>query len=207
MKERQVYIMSGVRTAVGEFGGAPDDVVSAAIEKLRNIGLTVDLRARMHEKIAIIDGEVLWHGSLNILSHRDTSESMLRIKSRVACEQMARFVSSTAWARDDSFDFGSSENPPCPDCGGSTVWKSGRYGIYFECENGCGGKIDPRKGRRFRKQAGGRKRRGKKRGSPEGETRPCPGPGCNGVLTVRDARYAEFWGCSNYPHFRYTKDA
>jgi hypothetical protein len=35
----------------------------------------------MHEKLGVVDGRVLWHGSLNILSHNNTRESMLRIES------------------------------------------------------------------------------------------------------------------------------
>jgi hypothetical protein len=35
----------------------------------------------MHEKIGVIDNQILWHGSLNILSHNDTRESMLRFDS------------------------------------------------------------------------------------------------------------------------------
>lgn len=42
------------------------------------IGAHFHLRPGMHEKIAVIDDRVLWHGSLNILSHNDTRESMLR---------------------------------------------------------------------------------------------------------------------------------
>jgi len=63
------------------------------IAALRDLGATVDARAQMHEKIAILDGHILWHGSLNILSHRDTHESMLRIDSPTACQQIGRFVS------------------------------------------------------------------------------------------------------------------
>lgn len=67
------------------------------IECLRSIGVVVDERARMHENVAFIDGRTLWHGSLNILSHRDTSESMLRVESSAACEQIASFVVGRRW--------------------------------------------------------------------------------------------------------------
>ena len=74
------------------------------IRELRKVGFIVDLRAKMHEKIAIIDGEVLWHGSLNILSHRDTSESMLRLESRALCEELARCLSSPTGRREKDYD-------------------------------------------------------------------------------------------------------
>jgi hypothetical protein len=66
--------------------------VDEIVRALRSLGVAVDLRTRMHQKIAILDGRILWHGSLNILSHRDTDESMLRIESPAACSQLARFV-------------------------------------------------------------------------------------------------------------------
>src|SRR5690606_27367808 len=79
-----------------EFGGGSTDEVAELIQALRGLGITVDLRARMHEKIAILDGRILWHGSLNILSHRDTHESMLRLESAAACQQLSRYVGAPA---------------------------------------------------------------------------------------------------------------
>ena len=38
------------------------------INTLRNIGVHFTLRKYVHMKIAVIDGRILWHGSLNILS-------------------------------------------------------------------------------------------------------------------------------------------
>ena len=35
----------------------------------------------MHEKIAVIDSRIVWVGSLNILSHKNASEIMMRIDS------------------------------------------------------------------------------------------------------------------------------
>ena len=35
----------------------------------------------MHEKIAVIDSRIVWVGSLNILSHKNASEIMMRIES------------------------------------------------------------------------------------------------------------------------------
>ncbi|MCS6803408.1 MAG: AAA domain-containing protein [Dehalococcoidia bacterium] len=59
---------------------------------LRELGIAVDFRENMHEKIAMIDGRILWHGSLNILSHRGTRESMLRLDSEAACRQLSRYL-------------------------------------------------------------------------------------------------------------------
>ena len=48
---------------------------------LNSIGALLHKRAGMHEKVGILDNRILWHGSLNILSHNDTRESMLRFES------------------------------------------------------------------------------------------------------------------------------
>lgn len=49
---------------------------------LRKAGVHVNVRPSIHEKVAIIDERVLWDGSLNVLSHRNTCERMSRIVSR-----------------------------------------------------------------------------------------------------------------------------
>lgn len=196
-----------------EFGGGPTDEVAELIQALRGLGITVDLRARMHEKIAILDGHILWHGSLNILSHRDTHESMLRLQSPTACQQLSRFLTTPLSRREEenapSLD--APENPECPKCGGPTVWNTGRFGIWFECEDAeCDGKVDPRRGRGQRRTGtarnrGGGQRRGRRnQRASTGTGRPCPEPGCDGQLAERNGRYGRFLGCTNYPHCRHT---
>jgi len=49
-----------------------------AVRNLELRGVQVLCRPGMHEKVAAIDGRILWHGSLNILFHNDSRESMLR---------------------------------------------------------------------------------------------------------------------------------
>ncbi len=48
------------------------------VSALSSLGAAVHVRPAMHEKIAILDSDLLWSGSLNILSHNSTTESMLR---------------------------------------------------------------------------------------------------------------------------------
>ncbi len=45
----------------------------------REMGLFIEERSGMHEKIAIIDNKVIYHGSLNILSQWHSQETMLKI--------------------------------------------------------------------------------------------------------------------------------
>jgi ribosomal protein L37AE/L43A len=53
----------------------------AVSRRLTLASVHLHMRPLMHEKIAIVDESILWHGSLNILSHSGTSESMLRFES------------------------------------------------------------------------------------------------------------------------------
>jgi len=63
------------------------------IEILERIGISIivcsDLR---HRKFAIIDDEILWEGSLNMLSHSNSREIMRRTRSTDLCSQMIDFT-------------------------------------------------------------------------------------------------------------------
>jgi hypothetical protein len=72
-----------VRPYVRPFAEQPETLRSTYVDTIRNLelrGIQVSCRPGMHEKIAAIDGQILWHGSLNILSHNDSRESMLRFE-------------------------------------------------------------------------------------------------------------------------------
>lgn len=66
----------------------------SGIEILKTAGIKVkcfkDLR---HRKIAMIDNEILWEGSLNMLSHSNSKELMRRTVSEQQCRQVARLTS------------------------------------------------------------------------------------------------------------------
>lgn len=54
----------------------------SCIEMLTSLGVHVTTRPKEHEKLAIIDDQILWEGSLNPLSHLDTKERMRRFSNR-----------------------------------------------------------------------------------------------------------------------------
>jgi transcriptional regulator with XRE-family HTH domain len=62
--------------------------VEGAIQLLQNMDVHVTLSPRVHEKLAIIDEEILWDGSMNILSYFDTKERMARWISRDMVRQV-----------------------------------------------------------------------------------------------------------------------
>jgi hypothetical protein len=64
---------------------------------MQDIGITVLYTVRHHRKLAIIDSEILWEGSLNILSQNDSCKIIRRIESEALVRQMARFVEADKW--------------------------------------------------------------------------------------------------------------
>lgn len=63
-----------------------------AVSLLQGIDATVIFTGGLHRKLAIIDDDILWEGSLNILSQCDSCELMRRTTSIEAVDQMAKFI-------------------------------------------------------------------------------------------------------------------
>ncbi|MGW2025192.1 AAA domain-containing protein [Streptomyces decoyicus] len=62
------------------------------IDQLRSAGCEVDFRERMHEKVLILDGAVLWHGSLNLLANTGPTDLMMRFTDPASCERVSRVI-------------------------------------------------------------------------------------------------------------------
>ena len=97
---------------------------------LRQLQVKVIQRSRMHQKIALIDREIAWEGSLNILSHRDAGEVMRRIPFRNTAEKLVEFLD----VAEGEYD----ETPPetnlrCAVCGKPLVVRKGRFGLFLAC--------------------------------------------------------------------------
>lgn len=63
-----------------------------AIADMQDIGIKVLYTVKHHRKLAIIDKEVLWEGSLNILSQGDSCEIMRRTVSESLAWQILHFT-------------------------------------------------------------------------------------------------------------------
>lgn len=74
------------------------DQAMQAVGMLQNMGVTVLMTVGHHRKLAIIDDDILWEGSLNILSQNDSCEFMRRMRSTILTEQMLRFIGAHKWA-------------------------------------------------------------------------------------------------------------
>ena len=69
-----------------------------AITALQEIGVRVLMTVGHHRKVAVVD-DVLWGGSLNILSQNDSCELMRRIQSLELSDQMLRFTKLDRWEK------------------------------------------------------------------------------------------------------------
>jgi hypothetical protein len=135
-------ICSGVRVRCvtrppASNGGIPVEQGRTALWALEQLGAAVDLRQDIHEKVVVIDGRIVWFGSLNPLPHsNNTSEIMGRIDNTAFAEQIAQLLSLRPnTVRDDhEASFTQKENPACPVCGGWTVVRKGQYGRFLACE-------------------------------------------------------------------------
>ncbi len=63
-----------------------------AVAAMQDIGIKVLYTVKHHRKLAIIDEEVLWEGSLNILSQGDSCEIMRRTYSEQAVKSVMSFI-------------------------------------------------------------------------------------------------------------------
>lgn len=69
-----------------------------AVSILQDADIKVLMTVGHHRKVAIID-DILWEGSLNILSQNDSCEFMRRIQSIELTAQMLRFTGLNKWWR------------------------------------------------------------------------------------------------------------
>lgn len=177
-------------------GSIPEDLGMDALNGLETMGCVVDTRWDIHEKVVIIDDEIVWFGSLNPLSHTNqTDEMMARITGKPAALQLTSFMALANGVNPDKADGLSvtAENPRCPDCRHRTTYRAGRFGPFWQCEANCGWKQGVVGG-------DGRSSTDRKSESLPIETPPCPK--CAARTVLRRGPHGPFYGCSKFPACR-----
>jgi hypothetical protein len=167
----------------------------SALDALERIKCVVDCRARIHEKVVLIDKEIVWHGSLNVLSHTHrTDESMTRVVNTGLAKALAANMSKRRVSS------GRAENPRCEKCNARSVYNEGKFGQFFYCEDECGWSVNLKQtARQGRAQA----TLGSNGNLPK-QGPPCPL--CEEKTTLRNGRNGPFYGCTNYPECKGTID-
>lgn len=118
-------------------GSMDPDETKRTLDSLEGIGVIVDTRWVIHEKVVIVDDETVWFGSLNPLSHTSrTDELMQRVVSKGWASKLASLLSITSTGAMDLEGLAvRKENPT--HCGGRMCYLRGKWGPYFKCET-CG---------------------------------------------------------------------
>ena len=70
-----------------------------AVGIMQDIGIEVLMTVGHHRKIAIIDDNILWEGSLNILSQNDSCEIMHRILSTELVGDFLNHINFKKWSK------------------------------------------------------------------------------------------------------------
>ena len=103
-----------------------------AIPLLRDLGVIVHVednpRNKKHFKTAFIDDYIVWDGSLNILSHKDTQERMWLISGQNTVEQLMKDCEVNRNVIRDG-------NAPtvCDKYGSPMILKTGKHGEFYSC--------------------------------------------------------------------------
>ena len=96
-KKRRVEVILNTKP-IEEHDSRYQDQVVAVVEILQDLGVRVLFTNGHHRKIAIID-DILYEGSLNILSQNDSCELMRRIDDALLVREMLRFIRLEKWCK------------------------------------------------------------------------------------------------------------
>ncbi|MFB6479669.1 DUF5710 domain-containing protein [Streptomyces virginiae] len=69
------------------------------VQQLEAAGCRVEFRDRMHEKVLILDGAVLWHGSKNLLANIGPTDLMMRYTDPASCDRVRKLMEHTRMER------------------------------------------------------------------------------------------------------------
>jgi ssDNA-binding Zn-finger/Zn-ribbon topoisomerase 1 len=166
-----------------------------ALDSMEGIGCIVDCRARIHEKVILIDKEIVWHGSLNALSHTHrTDESMTRLVNGGLAQAIASNMSKRPMSAERALrTVAEAENPRCEDCGARSVYDQSKFGPFFYCEGECGWRMSLKAmARDTRSRSSTQDRQGLEKDGP-----PCPI--CKRKTMLRNGKFGIFYGCVDYP--------
>ncbi len=84
--EKQVKITIITRPAE-DYKKERRNSIKSLISMIDTDGITLRLKSRIHQKFAVIDHQITWYGSINLLSFGHSEESIMRLESSsIACE-------------------------------------------------------------------------------------------------------------------------
>lgn len=91
LRQRNVHIVINTRNPHDHEDNYQIQALDA-IANMQTLGVEVFYTAEHHRKLAIIDKQIIWEGSLNILSFNNSCEIMRKITSIVMAKQLLTFI-------------------------------------------------------------------------------------------------------------------
>jgi DNA-directed RNA polymerase subunit M/transcription elongation factor TFIIS len=122
-------------------GSADQNEIKNIFNYLEKIGVKLTIRKHMHQKVIVLDGRLVWFGSLNALSHKNTQELMLRLEnpdfSKQLMEECSLYAPNDKNAvRSPAIDSHKIASILCSKCGNNMkVVPKGRFGPFYKCEH------------------------------------------------------------------------
>ena len=169
------------------------------IKNFEDMGITVlPFIGRVHRKLAIIDRVILWEGSLNILSQRDSHEIMRRFEGKETAQQIMTFLKLDK----NLGKIGENKLQRCEFCQEPGAWywtDKNRYGLWTSCLVGrhkLGAEPRSREEIIKIKRQVRTLRNAKKEMTSEGAP-ICPKHDL--AMIKRKGPWGQFWGCPKYP--------
>jgi len=116
-------------------------------EQMREAGVGVIPKSRLHEKLVFIDETIAWFGSLNVLSQSRSTESMMRFADPGFVSRLMECTGASSILREEERRRRRTKllsrleetltihvgTPVCPVHGVDMVLKTGKYGPFFGC--------------------------------------------------------------------------
>lgn len=161
--------------------------VEKMLNYLEQVGVKVKCESSMHQKVIVIDGQVVWFGSLNPLSHRNTRELMFRVANEDFTKQVMQECGLKPPDEEGKYTASAidiSMIPPrlCSKCGRTmTVVPRGRFGPFYRCDS-C--------------NSTGHVKRDDLEQAILLEARICPE--CGRRMEIRQSKTGMFLGCSGF---------
>lgn len=77
---------------VGNFKESRKAILEKTFSMLKNAGVTVRFKSKIHQKFAIIDQKTSWYGSINLLSFGYSEESIMRLTSSTIAYELIKSI-------------------------------------------------------------------------------------------------------------------
>lgn len=69
--------------------------LQSTFDLLRNAGISIVYKSKIHQKFAVIGQNIVWYGSINLLSFGTAEESIMRLESPNVANELFQSISVT----------------------------------------------------------------------------------------------------------------